>query len=152
MSEVSDTTSLEHELCFALYISSKEILRRYKPFLEPYDLTYTSYITMLTLWEKDGLSVKEIGNRLTLDSGTLTPLLKKLEALSYIVRKRSSEDERTVIIHLTERGKQLEQKVLDVPAKVYHAANIDPERTVRLTRALQELGDYLYSVSREHEE
>ncbi len=142
-----DSLKLDCQLCFALYISSKEIIRRYKPFLEPYHLTYTGYITMIALWEKDGRTVKEIGERLTLDSGTLTPLLKKLESLSYIERARSSEDERTVIIRLTEDGQKLKEQVKDVPSKVFRAANIDPEKTVRLTEALNELSSYLYSVA-----
>lgn len=134
---------LEHQFCFALYVSSKEIIRRYKPFLEPLHLTYTGYITMIALWEKDHVTVKELGNRLTLDSGTLTPLLKKLESLSYIKRKRSQKDERTVYITLTDAGRDLKKKAVSIPTKLCKANNIDPNDTVVLTKWLNLLNDYL---------
>jgi len=137
-------TPLEQQLCFALYVSAKEIIRRYKPLLEPLHLTYTGYITMMVLWERDGLSVKELGERLTLDSGTLTPVLKKLAAQGYVVRTRSPEDERTVLISLTARGRELRAQAAPVPQQLFRAADIDPAQTVRLTRALRALSDYLF--------
>lgn len=99
-----DKLKLDNQLCFAVYVASKEIIKQYKPFLDPLGLTYTQYITLLALWEKSDISVKELGQRLFLDSGTLTPLLKKLEAMNLIERVRSSDDERLIIVSLTKRA------------------------------------------------
>lgn len=99
-----DKLKLDNQLCFAVYVASKEIIKQYKPFLDPLGLTYTQYITLLALWEKSDISVKELGQRLFLDSGTLTPLLKKLEAMNLIERVRSSDDERLIIVSLTKKG------------------------------------------------
>ena len=110
--------ALDNQLCFALYVCSKEIIRKYSPLLEPLGLTYTSYITLLSLWEKDDVPVKELGERLFLDSGTLTPLLKKLEEQQIITRNRSTKDERTVFIKLTQKGKDLREHCTDIPAKM----------------------------------
>lgn len=109
---------LKNQLCFPLYAASKEVVRLYKPFLDEIGVTYTQYIAMMALWESHSLSVKEIGERLYLDSGTLTPLLKKMEAQGLVSRKRSSADERSVIVTLTEQGEALKQRALDVPAKI----------------------------------
>ena len=100
---------LDNQLCFALYVCSKEIIKKYTPILTPLGLTYTSYITLLSLWEKDNVSVKELGNKIYLDSGTLTPLLKKMEAQELLQRKRSSVDERTVYITLTQKGRDMKE-------------------------------------------
>ncbi|WP_066719841.1 MarR family winged helix-turn-helix transcriptional regulator [Clostridium sp. Marseille-P299] len=108
---------LENQLCFALYVCSKEIIRKYKPLLEPIGLTYTGYITMLALWEKDNVTVKELGEQLYLDSGTLTPMLKKLEQQGLLKRKRGM-DERTVFINLTKEGKELKKEALEFPEKM----------------------------------
>ncbi|MCR4735012.1 MAG: MarR family transcriptional regulator [Treponema sp.] len=110
--------SLDNQLCFALYVCSKEIIRRYSPILEPLGLTYTAYITLLSLWEKDNVTVKELGERLFLDSGTLTPLLKKLESQGLLQRKRSKKDERTVFVTLTEQGREMRSKCQDVPRQM----------------------------------
>lgn len=110
--------ALDNQLCFALYVCSKEIIRKYQPFLEPLNLTYTMYITLMCLWEKDEITVKDLGSRLFLDSGTLTPLLKKMEAQELITRTRSKADERTVYIKLTESGRALEEKCKEIPAKM----------------------------------
>lgn len=109
---------LENQLCFPLYACAKEIVRRYKPFLDPLDLTYTQYIAMMVLWEREEISVKELGECLWLDSGTLTPVLKKLEAKGYIVRSRSEADERTVLLTVTPKGWDLRTRAADVPAQV----------------------------------
>ncbi len=106
---------LDNQLCFALYVCSKEIIRKYKPLLDPLGLTYTSYITLLALWEEDNINVKDLGHRLYLDSGTLTPLLKKMETSGWIKRKRSVEDERNVFISLTEEGFALKEKASSIP-------------------------------------
>lgn len=111
----SGRLKLENQLCFALYVTSKEIIKKYKPLLEPLGLTYTSYITMMALWEEDHINVKDLGKKLYLDSGTLTPLLKKLEAKGWLERRRSASDERHVHIHLTEKGQLLKNQAMDVP-------------------------------------
>lgn len=104
-----DILKLDNQLCFALYVSSREVIKKYKPLLDPLGLTYTSYITMLALWEKDNITVKTLGEKLHLDSGTLTPLLKKLEVKGFLVRERRSEDERNVYISLTDLGHTLKK-------------------------------------------
>lgn len=109
---------LENQLCFSLYALSREIIRLYKPFLDKYNLTYTQYLTMIVIWENDGINIKEIGNRLHLDSGTLTPVIKKLEAMSLITKHRDSNDDRVVIVELTENGRCLREEVLNVPELV----------------------------------
>lgn len=136
MKNTNELLKLENQLCFALYVSSKEIIRKYKPFLEPLHLTYTGYITMLALWEKDDVSVKELGSQLTLDSGTLTPLLKKLESLSYIERIRSSDDERSVRICLTETGRSLKTQAATIPEKMVCSTGLSPEKLTPLLQAL----------------
>lgn len=108
---------LENQLCFALYVCSKEIIRKYKPLLDPIGLTYTGYITMLALWQKDNITVKELGEQLYLDSGTLTPMLKKLEQQGLLKRTRGM-DERTVFINLTKEGQDLKKEALDIPVKM----------------------------------
>ncbi len=116
---------LDNQLCFALYVCSKEIIRKYKPILEPLGLTYTGYITLLALWERDEVTVKDLGNRLYLDSGTLTPLLKKLESQGYIERIRSTLDERNVLIKLTTAGRDLKTKAYRIPRDLICSANIE---------------------------
>lgn len=110
-----DLLRLDNQLCFALYVCSKEIIKKYKPLLEPLGLTYTGYITMLALWEQDEITVKDLGQKLFLDSGTLTPLLKKMESQGYLTRIRSMNDERNVVIKLTEKGRNLKINANDVP-------------------------------------
>lgn len=109
---------LENQLCFPLYAAAKEVVRKYKPVLDELDLTYTQYITMMVLWEKEELNVKELGSMLYLDSGTLTPLLKKLEAKGYITRNRCKEDERNLIIQITEKGDALKEKAACIPKEM----------------------------------
>lgn len=109
---------LENQLCFKYYVISKEIIKNYKPYLEPLGLTYTAYITMLVLWEEDNISVKTLGMLLTLDSGTLTPLLKKLETKGFIKRIRSKSDERKVFVKLTSKGVSLKEEAKDIPYKI----------------------------------
>lgn len=106
---------LENQLCFPLYAAAKEVVRKYKPFLDELDLTYTQYIAMMVLWEHESMNVKELGSKLYLDSGTLTPLLKKLEAKGYITRCRCKEDERNLIIRITPQGDALKEKAAAIP-------------------------------------
>lgn len=130
---------LDNQLCFALYASSKEIISLYKPYLNPYGLTYTQYITLLVLWEQDSLSVSELGNKLLLDSGTLTPLLKKLEKSGLIERVRNKDDERSVTIYLTEKGKILQEKFIELPQKMFCNSGITVDDAIKLKDMLNQL-------------
>ncbi|CBH21100.1 DNA-binding transcriptional regulator, MarR family [Acetoanaerobium noterae] len=136
-----DKLKLDNQLCFAVYVASKEIIKQYKPFLDPLGLTYTQYITLLALWEKSDISVKELGQRLFLDSGTLTPLLKKLEAMNLIERVRSSDDERLIIVSLTKKGLDLKKEVIDIPDKIICSTNLNIENAVSLKKHLDILLD-----------
>ena len=113
-----DALKLENQLCFPLYACSKEIVRLYKPFLDKLDLTYTQYITMMVFWEYGEMNVKELGKKLFLDSGTLTPVLKKLEAKEFITRSRSKKDERNLIVSITKKGRELRELAKEVPSKM----------------------------------
>ncbi|CCV66077.1 MAG: MarR family transcriptional regulator [Paracholeplasma sp.] len=135
----SDLLKLDNQLCFALYVASKEVIKRYKSLLDPYGLTYTGYITMLALYEQDQVSIKELGHKLYLDSGTLTPLLKKLENQGYIIRQRSKEDERQVFIRLTKTGVLLKESLVKVPEALLCSINADPKDGKRLLDSLHEL-------------
>ena len=137
-----DCLKLENQLCFPLYACSKEIVRRYKPYLDELDLTYTQYITMMVLWEKKQTNVKELGECLYLDSGTLTPLLKKLETKGWVTRQRAKEDERVLIVTLTEKGKKLRDQAAEVPAKMSCCVKLTPEESRTLYTLLYKmLGD-----------
>ena len=127
---------LDRQLCFALYACSKEIIRRYKPFLQPHGMTYTQYIAMLALWERDDISVTELGERLLLDSGTLTPLLKKMEKAGLLERRRSPQDERSVRILLTDRGRRLKDEFAAVPEEMLCATGLTAEQADRLKTEL----------------
>lgn len=130
---------LENQLCFPLYACSKEIVRLYKPYLDELDLTYTQYITMMVLWEKESLGVKELGEALYLDSGTLTPLLKKLEAKGLVKRQRCEEDERCLLVSLTEKGTGLKDKALAIPGAISSYIRISKEEK-------SQLYDLLYKI------
>ena len=119
-----DVLKLEYQLCFPLYACSREMIKEYKPFLDELGLTYTQYITMLVLWEKKSINVKALGDQLYLDSGTLTPLLKKLEAKGLVTRKRSCEDERNLIVSITEEGEKLKETAVTVPENVVKCVNL----------------------------
>lgn len=113
-----EALKIENQLCFPLYACSREVIKQYKPFLDELDLTYTQYIAMMALWENHEMTVKELGDVLYLDSGTLTPLLKKLEAKNYVTRTRSRKDERNLIVAVTEQGEQLKQKAMKMPRAI----------------------------------
>ena len=134
-----DPLALENQLCFPLYAASKELTRRYKPFLDPLGLTYTQYVTMMALWGHDGVTVGELGSRLYLDSATLTPLLKRLEAHGYVDRKRSAQDEREVIVSLTDKGRELRDKAVSVPYCMAGCIGISPEDAIQLKALLEKL-------------
>lgn len=131
-----DALKLENQLCFPLYACSKEIVRKYKPFLDEIDLTYTQYITMMVLWEKKEMNVKDLGNDLFLDSGTLTPLLKKLESKGFVTRNRSKEDERNLLVHITEKGEELKDKASEIPKKVGECVQLDADESKQLYQLL----------------
>ena len=131
--------ALDNQLCFALYVCSKEIIRKYNPLLEPLGLTYTSYITLLCLWEKDNVPVKELGARLFLDSGTLTPLLKKMEAQGLVTRTRGGKDERTVYIELTKEGRAMRKKCESVPQQMMCQNIIDMKNAAPLLQTLHQI-------------
>lgn len=116
--EKEDLLLLDKQLCFPIYACARKIVAAYHPFLKAVGLTYTQYVTMMVIWEEKTVSVHDLGQRLYLDSGTLTPVLKKLEQAGYIERRRSTEDERVVLAILTEKGKQLKQKAASVPEQM----------------------------------
>lgn len=131
--------SLDNQLCFPLYAASRELIRLYKPFLDPLDLTYPQYVTMMALWEHDGVKVGELGSRLHLDSATLTPLLKRLEAHGYVERRRSAHDERAVIVSLTDEGRALREQALEVPQCMASCLAMDPDEAMQLKALLEKL-------------
>lgn len=139
----ADWLQLDRQLCFALYSSSLAMTKLYKPLLEPLGLTYPQYLVMLVLWEQDGISVSTLGQRISLDSGTLTPLLKRLESAGLIKRQRASDDERRVEIFLNPQGLALKQQALGIPPQLACAAACSLEELSSLTRRLHELRQQL---------
>ena len=140
-----DSLKLENQVCFPLYAAAREAVKLYNPFLSEIDLTYTQYVTMMVLWEKENLSVKTLGEKLYLDSGTLTPLLKSLEKKGFIKRERSKEDERFLIVSLTKEGKDLREKALPIPEKVYKCVNMSKEDSLKLYQLLYQLLNTLHN-------
>lgn len=136
-----DTLKLDNQLCFPLYACSKEIVRRYTPLLDKLGLTYTQYITMMVLWEENELAVSELGNKLFLDSGTLTPLLKKLEAKGFIQRKRCATDERKVVVSLTDAGLALRDDALQIPEEISTCVDLPAKDALQLYNILHKLMD-----------
>lgn len=139
MSNQYDALKLENQLCFPLYVCSKEVVKRYKPFLDAIDLTYTQYITMMLLWEHKEMNVKELGEHLFLDSGTLTPVLKKLEQKEYITRKRSEKDERVLEVAITEKGEALKEQAVGIPAQIGACVPLEQEDAMELYRILHKM-------------
>ncbi|MDD2972313.1 MAG: MarR family transcriptional regulator [Lachnospiraceae bacterium] len=139
--EKDDMLRLKSQLCFPLYACSKEVVRRYKPFLDELDLTYTQYITMMVMWEKQEINVKCLGQILYLDSGTLTPVLKKLESKGYLTRKRSKEDERNLRVTITAAGNELKERAKTVPQQVGKCVHLQPEEAEELYRLLYKILD-----------
>ena len=133
---MDESLKLENQLCFPLYACSKEVIKKYKPLLDELDLTYTQYIAMLVLWEYESINVKNLGDMLFLDSGTLTPLLKKLEAKGYISRNRDTFDERNLIISITENGKNLKDKAKNIPTEIGKCMKLTPDESIELYRLL----------------
>ncbi|MBQ9765955.1 MAG: MarR family transcriptional regulator [Lachnospiraceae bacterium] len=144
-----DKLKLENQICFPLYACAKEVVRKYKPYLDELDLTYTQYITLMVLWDKKSMNVKELGSFLFLDSGTLTPVLKKLEAKGYVKRTRSTEDERNLIVEITVAGEELKDKAVNIPGKIGACVPLTNEEAVTLYTLLYKV---LNCVSAETEE
>ncbi|MDF2833962.1 MarR family winged helix-turn-helix transcriptional regulator [Chryseobacterium indoltheticum] len=137
--ENSESLKLENQICFPLYVIAKEITGLYRPFLDELDITYPQYLVMMVLWENDGLPVNHIGEKLYLDSGTLTPLLKRLEAKGLIIRKRKKEDERVVQVFISDLGKELQQKACEIPSKIYHKVGVSKEDWAELSNSVKKI-------------
>jgi len=131
MTPVPELLKLDNQLCFSIYAASRAITRAYRPILDRYGLTYPQYLVLLILWEKDGQPVNEIGRRLYLDSGTLTPLLKRMETSGYVERRRGALDERTVEIHLTAKGVALQGEALTIPESFVTDTHLDIGEAMR---------------------
>lgn len=144
MSECNfDVLKLENQLCFPLYACSRETIKLYKPFLDKLNLTYTQYITMLVLWEHGKLTVKELGSKLYLDSGTLTPMLKKLEEKGLVDRRRSTADERNLIVSITPAGEAMKQQAVSIPVEMEKCCNLDADERRTLYRLLYKMMLYV---------
>ena len=139
--ETYEQLKLENQLCFPLYAAARAVVGKYGPLLKELGLTYTQYIVMMVLWENEGVSVRSLGEKLHLDSGTLTPLLKKLENIGYVTRKRSEEDERVVLVSLTETGRGLKEKAAEVPGEVASCVPLTPEEAAALYGLLYKIID-----------
>ena len=138
---MTDTTKyealkLKNQLCFPLYAASREIIKQYRPYLDELDLTYTQYIAMMVFWEEKKLSVKELGKKLFLDSGTLTPVLKSLESKGYVIRSRSKEDERVLDVEITEKGEALKEQAVTIPQSVAGCVKLDGKEAMQLYQLL----------------
>ena len=136
-----DVLDIDKHLCFHIYATSREIIKIYRPYLEPLDLTYTQYITMMVLWKEKQLNVKELGIKLFLDSGTLTPVLKSLEAKGFVTRHRSTKDERVLIVELTEKGEELKKEAVKIPYTLAKQVNLTREEKDELIKLLSKALD-----------
>ena len=134
-----DSLKLENQLCFPLYAVSKEVIRKYKPLLDKLDLTYTQYITMMVLWEHNNINVKTLGEILYLDSGTLTPVLNKLEYKNYIKKSSNDKDKRNLIISITDEGMKLKERAKVVPTEIGKCINLTQEETYTLYKLLYKM-------------
>ncbi|MBR3420337.1 MAG: MarR family transcriptional regulator [Oscillospiraceae bacterium] len=137
------STKLVGQLCFPLYACSREVIKRYRPYLDAVGLTYTQYVAMLVFWEEGSVSVKELGRRLYLDSGTLTPVLKSLEQKGYITRRRSETDERVLIAALTDAGAALRENAAEIPGRICACIQLEPEDAMQLHQLLYKLLDVM---------
>ena len=134
-----EALKLENQLCFPLYACAREVVKKYKPFLDDIDLTYTQYVTMMVLWEKPTVTSKEIGERLHLDSGTLTPVIKKLAEKGLVTRTRSAEDERNLVVTLTDAGLALRDRAACIPGQMGQCICLSPEDAATLYRILYQM-------------
>ncbi len=138
-----DALKLGSQLCFPLYAASREVIKQYRPFLDEIGLTYTQYVAMMVFWEQGSISVKELGKRLFLDSGTLTPVLKSLEAKGFVRRSRSKEDERVVIAELTDKGEALKEEAVTIPERMAGCLKLSAEEASQLYILLYKILDSL---------
>lgn len=143
MEEKYESLKLSKQLCFPLYACSREMIKLYKPFLDELGLTYTQYITLMVLWEHKAMTVKALGQELYLDSGTLTPLLKKLEEKGLVTRRRSDLDERNLIVTITELGESMRDRALHIPEEMAKCVNLPKEDIRDLYRMLHQLLEYV---------
>ena len=134
-----DVLKLDNQLCFPLYAAARETVKHYRPFLEDLDITYTQYITLMVLWEEGAVTVKYLGDRLYLDSGTLTPLLKSMEAKGLISRRRLKEDERCLLVSPTEDGEKLKERAAEIPFKVAKCLSLSKEEALTLFLLLKKV-------------
>ena len=136
-----DCLKLENQICFPLYVAAKEVVRKYKPFLDKLDLTYTQYIAMMVIWEEKQIKVTELGNRLYLDTGTISPLIRKLKDKQYITITRDINDERVQIINLTEQGAKLREQAVQIPNEMMksNCINLSKEEAIELKRLLEKV-------------
>ena len=143
MEQKYEALKLDRQLCFPLYACSRHMIRLYKPFLDELELTYTQYITMMVLWEREAVTVKELGQELYLDSGTLTPLLKKLEERGLVNRRRSDVDERNLIVSVTEKGKALRDRALHIPGEMTKCIKLEKDEIREMYRMMYKLLEYV---------
>ena len=136
MDQGYDPLKLDNQICFPLYAASREVIKQYRPFLDEIELTYTQYVTMMVLWEEKKISVGDLGKRLFLDSGTLTPVLKNLEAKGLVKRYRSTADERVLIVEITKEGEALRSDAVSIPQQVASCVRLSPEEALILYRLL----------------
>ncbi len=134
-----DTLKLENQICFPLYALSREIIKLYKPYLDKFNLTYTQYIAMLVMWEDEKIVFKDLGKKLHLDSGTLTPVLKKLESMELVTKYRTKEDDRIVVVELTEKGRELKEEVISIPQKIFCDSRMTDEEAVQFKYYLDKM-------------
>ncbi len=134
-----ESLKLDNQVCFPLYAASREVIKLYKPFLDKYNLTYTQYITMLVLWEDEKITIKELCKKLYLDSGTITPVIKKLESMGLIIKYRDKSDERIVIVELTTKGIELKEEIVKVPGQVSCKINGSMQDLLTLKDLLEKL-------------
>ncbi|MBQ1809928.1 MAG: MarR family transcriptional regulator [Erysipelotrichaceae bacterium] len=134
-----DALKLENQLCFPLYAASKEVIRRYNPLLKKLDLTYTQYLVMMVLWEEGTIGAKELGDKLFLDSGTLTPLIKKMQAKGYLDKTQSEDDLRRITLTITEKGRRLQDEAVSVPFAVADCVRLEEKDAADLYRILYEI-------------
>ena len=130
---------LENQLCFPFYAISREIIKKYKSVLDPFHLTYTQYITMLVLWENESITFKELGQKLHLDSGTMTPVIKKLEQMNLVNKYRTKEDDRVVVVELTEQGRSQKEEIVKVPEAMACQMHLEPEEIAQLKELLDKM-------------
>lgn len=147
MTTPADLLQLEKQVCFPLYAATRAMMQAYQPLLAPLDLTYPQYLVLLVLWEKDGLAVKDIGAKLYLDSGTLTPLLKRLEEAGLVRRQRSSEDERVVEVFVTAEGKRLKRRAQDIPGALACKLALGTEELIRIRGELKRLFEHIRDLN-----